>query len=1074
MPCLNDASFGPGVRGCRDDFDFTIVFEHAIFSIGPAVLFLLAAALRIWSISRLEKIVHAAALTSLKLATIALFACSKLSLLVLVAIGPTIAPDVSIASAVLQLVVALCMLALSHLEHERSARPSILLSVYLFITSLLDVAQTRTLYLSAHSRIGTAVAGVFTLSLALKAIILLLEAQRKTRWVRWGTAVPHSPEETSGIYSIGMYSWLNHLFFIGYRTPLEMQSLYALDQNMTSEDLYGRFKEHADFSKVKGQYLGLVRATVRTLWWELLLPVFPRAALTGFTLCQPFLLNSVLRILSNPVGPSTANQKYGLIGASVFIYAGFAISTAFYWYFHWRLLQMTRGILVTALYDKATKVRHGSEGGNDAVTLMSVDMERIVLGFTRMHEVWASVIEVALTSWFLYDQVGAAFVAAILVALTAFTIIYVLTQFTARAQKAWMEEVQRRVGLTATLIAKMKNIRIAGLTSPVFEAIQKARVNELKRSSRVRTLAITATTISFTTYTISPVLTFALSGRHLDSNRVYTSLAFLMVMATSSYMALRSAPQLANAFICMARIQAYLECDEREDYRVMISDRTAQTQHSEDEKEMARRSLPAFVVKDGAFGWQEGQPVLHDINLSLPKDGLTIVAGPVACGKSTLCQALLGEIPYHSGEVAMHLASARIGYCEQSPFLSNCTVRENIISHSPFSQERYAEVVNATLLDVDFETLPLGDGTIVGSNGIILSGGQKQRIALARALYLHTDTLVLDDVFSGLDANTEEQVFRRVFGPHGIVRRQRKTAILCTHSTRHLPFADHIIVLGDSGRIVEQGEFRVLQKDSHYLTGIESRVNSSETSSEDIDFKNDESYASSEQAIEPASQLIKVEQKIINKSEAKAAVPLAHNKESTWSVYKYYIKSIGLTLVLCQLLAAVLHGLLYNFPTVWLQYWTGDAYSAHPKHTTGYYLGIYGLLEVGCLLSLLLLGYLIWVITIRKAGANLHQDALTTLTHAPLSYLTKTDQGLLTNLFSQDMNLLDTELANALLNTLMNASLAIGQAAVIVAATPYIAVGYPLLVLVLWLIQKVYLRTSRRLRMLSLESKSPL
>ena len=317
--------------------------------------------------------------------TIALFACSKLSLLVLIAIGPAPAADVSIASAVLQLVVALCMLALSHLEHERSARPSILLSVYLFITSLLDVAQTRTLYLSADSRIETAIAGVFTLSLALKIVVLFLEAQKKTKWVRWVNSVLHSPEETSGIYSIGMYSWLNHLFFIGYRKPLEMQSLYALDQNMASEDLYRRFQAQADFSRVKGRYLGLVRATVRTLWWQLLLPVFPRAALTGFTLCQPFLLNSVLRILSSPVTPDIANQKYGLIGASVFIYVGFAISTAFYWYFHWRLLQMTRGILVTALYDKATKVRHGSEGCNDAVTLMSVDMERIVLGFTRMH-----------------------------------------------------------------------------------------------------------------------------------------------------------------------------------------------------------------------------------------------------------------------------------------------------------------------------------------------------------------------------------------------------------------------------------------------------------------------------------------------------------------------------------------------------------------------------------------------------------------------------------------------------------------------------------------------------------------
>lgn len=69
-----------------------------------------------------------------------------------------------------------------------------------------------------------------------------------------------------------------------------------------------------------------------------------------------------------------------------------------------------------------------------------------------------------------------------------------------------------------------------------------------------------------------------------------------------------------------------------------------------------------------------------------------------------------------------------------------------------------------------------------GSNGITLSGGQKQRVALARALYPQTDLLVLDDVFSGLDTDTEDQVSDRIFGKTGLLKNRGTSAMLCTHS----------------------------------------------------------------------------------------------------------------------------------------------------------------------------------------------------------------------------------------------------------------------------------------------------
>lgn len=107
-----------------------------------------------------------------------------------------------------------------------------------------------------------------------------------------------------------------------------------------------------------------------------------------------------------------------------------------------------------------------------------------------------------------------------------------------------------------------------------------------------------------------------------------------------------------------------------------------------------------------------------------------------------------------------------------------------------------------------------------------------------------------------------------------------------------------------------------------------------------------------------------------------------------------------------------------NLVVAGLKYWSDDVYSDHPTHSYAYYAGIYGLLQICAMISLLLLGIALFIVSVKRAGANLHQDALRTLIQAPLAFFTKTDTGVVTNLFSQDLNLVDTELPNALLNTL--------------------------------------------------------
>jgi hypothetical protein len=233
-----------------------------------------------------------------------------------------------IASSTLNLVSALLMLTLSVVDQSRSPRPSILLNTYLFLTLLLDAAQARTLFLSSNDKPELIYSSIFCAALALKTGILLLEAYQKNKWITWDKE-KHSPEETSGIFSLGVFFWLNKMFLIGYKNILTIEDLYPLDSSFDAQGLHEDFVKNVDYSKFKGDRYGLLKVLVRTLKVPLLLLIAPRLALLVFTFCQPLFIESLLGYLSQ-LEPN-GNTAYGLIGASMLIYFGMAISRALSW-----------------------------------------------------------------------------------------------------------------------------------------------------------------------------------------------------------------------------------------------------------------------------------------------------------------------------------------------------------------------------------------------------------------------------------------------------------------------------------------------------------------------------------------------------------------------------------------------------------------------------------------------------------------------------------------------------------------------------------------------------------------------
>ncbi|KAJ0318245.1 hypothetical protein COL5a_010703 [Colletotrichum fioriniae] len=812
-----------------------------------------------------------------------------------------------------------------------------LLGLYLLITALFDISRTRTQWLSAASTNEFHQARLSIASVILKVVVLAIESWTKTR--ASASDKQQSPEATSGIISLSTYFWVNDLFLRGFRKLLVLDDLYALDDAMSAEVLYTKFGPLLQNNRTQSHEHALFWGIAQTLVGPFILPIIPRLCQMGFKFCQPLMIESLLNYLQEPVGASSPNKGYGYIGAAFLTYIGMATSSSIYWYFQERFVHMARGILASAVYRKTTVISLSATDDSAALTLMNADVERVKNGFQPIHEYWANTIEVALACWLLQRQISAAFVAPVVVVIVCTAASTVTAKFTGKRQTLWMESIQQRVGVTAKAISSMKALKISAMSGPIESLIHSLRLEELSVGGKWRLMLLAAVTIAYTPSQLGPVMAFAVTSQTLNVTRIFTSMAYLMLLAGPLGSLFQTIPQLVSAFACLGRIQAYLDKDSRVDYR-----KTPEAPRSSSlESDAKQLHALSIAVKQASFGWAEGKYVLDNVDIFVPANSLTIIVGPVASGKSTLLKGLLGEIPHHLGEVVFSVNHRRVGYCDQSPFLYNSTIKANIIGHSGLDPERYRQVIDATMLSADFATLPKGDRTKIGSNGLTLSGGQRQRVALARALYLECDLLILDDIMSGLDATTEEHVFNRVFGNQGIVRQRRITTVLCTHSVRHLPLADHIIALGADCTVVEQGSFVDLQTNGKYVQSL--KIQEADSTPQE------KKEASSQPGKIPLAQTVTEVSDVADE-------PDKARQLGDVAVYRHYFGSMAKWVIAVFIFWCCAYAFCMNFPTVWLKFWSEDITAENPKRSGAFYMGIYALLQIMCLGALMVVVFI--------------------------------------------------------------------------------------------------------------------
>ncbi|KAL6920991.1 hypothetical protein FSST1_005017 [Fusarium sambucinum] len=1002
----SDNNFGPHRVGV---FDFTILFEQSILSLLPTAVFLLVVPLRLFVLRNNERAAVFGTLLWIKLATAACYVCLQVTLIVLWSRESSTA--IAIAEPVFGFAESIALITLIFFEHRNSRKPSKIVGGYLAVTIILDIALVRTFWI----RSIWAIAAVFTCSLALKATLLILE-----EWPKLLVREQEKIRETSsGVINRSFFWWLNSLFLQGSRGILETEDLQNIDTKFDTDHVLIPLEERWLRDQKNGQF-SLLKCTFLAYKWQFAAGIFPRLFHSGFNFAQPFLIQSVITFVGRK--EMSVQISSGLIGATVLIYLGLAVSGAWHKHLSFQMVTMYRGGLVSLIFKKTLRLKTSSIKDSAQVTLMTTDVETIVAAGASVHDMWANMLELPIGIYLLHRQIGNPSLLVLVPTIITTILSGIISIAMEPATVSWNNMVQKRVGETSSMMDQIKGIKMMGLTDFYLQTVQDLRVKELEISTKLRWLLVHFVTLAMVSAQVTPVVVilsaiyWSKSDGGLSVAEAFTSLSLVSLVTQPLVSVLVSLMQIAGVVAGCGRIQSFLLLKEQD---VMTA-------------EVPENDL-AMVIEDANFSTDEGNTLLTDINMRVVHGTINMIVGKVGGGKSSLLKAIIGENTPSQGIVKRE---ASVAYCDQVPWLRNTTIRKNIIGQSRVDEKWLAIVIRSCALEEDLAQLPQGQETVVGSRGVALSGGQKQRVALARAVYSRSKLIVLDDVFSSLDQTTSDTVFDRLLGANGLLR--TRTVILATSNARFLSSANYITVVQEGG------------------------ITHNQMTHSDLEL------TETLRAIAPI-QSPEIVKKDIVTATPKEEIDLSRKTGDT-ECYRIYVRSMGWKVISIVFPASVTGAVLEAMPQIWLRIWTekGDG-SKDARYTGGYV----GLVVASMIMALLNIGYFL-IEGVERSSNNLHEQLLKAVCKAPLHFFTTTENGSILNRFSQDMSLIDMSLPLAFYLTLDLTLRGLVQTGVVASGASYFGAFLPLSFLALYLIQKYYLRTSRQMRLLDLEAKTPL
>ncbi|KAL5866239.1 hypothetical protein ACOSQ3_003753 [Xanthoceras sorbifolium] len=883
-----------------------------------------------------------------------------------------------------------------------------------------------------------------------------------------------SPYGKATLLQLVTFSWLNPLFAVGIKKPLDKDEIPDVDVKDSAKFVSHDFDQRLKHVKEKE---GSINPSI---YKAIFLFIRKKAAINAFlavinaaaSYVGPYLIKDFVNFLNEK---NKRSVKSGYLLALAFLGAKMVETIAQrQWIFGARQLGLRlRAALISQIYRKGLLLScqsRQSHTSGEIINLMSVDIQRITDFIWFLNALWMLPIQISLTIFILRINLGLGSLAALAATFIVMSCNIPITRIQKRYQSKIMSAKDDRMKATSEVLRNMKTLKLQAWDSKYLHKLENLRKIECDCLWKSLKLGATTGFIFWVAPTFISVVTFGacmLMGIQLTAGRVLSALATFRMLQEPVFSLPDLLSNLAQGKVSADRIASYLQEDEIQ----------------QDSVEYVSKDKTDFGVEidNGKFSWipESSSPTLDGIQLKVKKGMKVAICGTVGSGKSSLLSCILGEMQKLAGTIKV---SGTKAYVPQSPWILTGNIRENILFGNQYDSHKYDKTVKACALLKDFELFSCGDLTEIGERGINMSGGQKQRIQIARAVYQDADIYLLDDPFSAVDAHTGTQLFEECL--MGMLK--DKTVIYVTHQVEFLPAADLILVM-QNGRIAQAGRFDELLEQNvgfENLVGAHNEalesiltVGNSSRTSQDLVPDAESSTDTSSNAELTHSQhdsehnlpldISKKKGQLVQEEEREKG---SIGKELYWS----YLTAVkGGALVSIIILAQSLFQVLQEAGNYWMAWTSPTTSEAEPVVEMKLILLVYTLLAIGSSLCMLLRTMLVATTGLRTAQ-KLFTNMLHSVFRAPMAFFDSTPTGRILNRASSDQSVLDLELATRVSRCAFSIIQILGTIAVMSqVAWEVFVIFIPVTAICIWY-QQYYIPTARELARLAQIQRAPI
>ncbi|KAF4697379.1 ATP-binding cassette sub- C member 8 [Perkinsus olseni] len=855
-----------------------------------------------------------------------------------------------------------------------------------------------------------------------------------------------NPEETASWVSDLTFGWMTPLLRLGYKRPLmdaDLPELASYDRVCSPRDSSrSRFRK---YRKLRTTRTWLPRQEKRNqhlfrtcvgIWGSTMVKsALWKTTNDGSQVALPMLMGWMLGTLYEAAvtGEWSYVEKAFAVAVLMFVTQVFgALGEAQYFQYAMRVGCQLRATLMSAIFRKSMRLsiasRQNTSSGKVS-NMISSDVDALQMLCNFVNTAWSGPMRITISMVLLYKELGMASVVGALVLVVMAPIQKKIIGWLFLKIKAAQGYTDERLRLVSETMEAMQIVKCYAWEESFKSKTEAARDKELSK------LKDYAEVRAFNSFLISaiPVLVSVVSFG-----------AYVLIPGNPPSLRL---PELDES----TRI--------RTDSKV---EHLAPTDH--------------LAIMDATFSWVSAHGIgdlstprprrtfeLLDINVTIPRDKLTIIIGASASGKSSFLQAIMGQMPKLAGNVANRSAGEGVAYVPQTAWIYNATVRDNILFGEPFDEERYDRAVNCSQLARDLLIFPAGAviASVDRREGVNMSGGQKQRLALARAMYSNYELVLLDDPISALDASVARAAFQE--GIQGMMR--GRTRVLVTNRVEFVHAADWVVVMDGKGGLAGVGTPSELDKNCSEFRRLVSLAQSDDAT---VDEKSNggSGGAATESTADSSEEVAK------EKEAAKALVKTEERATGAvqWRIVKLYANAMTWPLTIVAMF--VFSEGFRVTAAWWLSKW-----SAHPDspaaRDVAYYMGIYGLICLGQLVSLFF-GQIMTAICGIAAARTLHARMYDCLLRAKMSFFYSTPIGRILNRFSKDVQDMDRNLGPALTMTVSAVLTLIGTMVLLSLSAYYTLIAFAPVLLAFYYVQNYYRCTSREVKRLDALTRSPI